>query len=212
MPTIFDAQRDENNQKLESKPFKISKDLPVDYKTAKSQHLYLHSFCIRPQTRFETQRDDEELILLIRAHPITQIPWILAVIVLSFVPILLSLFFGTYFSASQIIFANAIWYSFLFSYSFVNIINYIFNVGVVTNFRIVDFDFHNVLYKEVNETVLTKIEDITAKTGGFIRTIFHYGDIFIQTAGAEANIEFMGAPEPTEIAAIVNELIRRSQK
>lgn len=207
MPTIFESRN--TGTAATPPPKDVGFNHFSKFSHDKTGHYYLHSFCIRPKVRFETQRGDEELILLLRAHPITQIPWILGAVVVFLVPLFLSVIIGHLFTPKQLIFANFFWYSFLVSYIFINILHYIFNVGIVTNFRVIDVDFHNVLYKEVNQTVLPKIEDITAKTGGFIKMLFHYGDVFVQTAGAEANIEFHGVPEPTEVASIINELMKQ---
>ena len=46
------------------------------------QHLYLHSYCYKPGINFEQKEVDEEVILKIRAHPITQIPWIINGVIL----------------------------------------------------------------------------------------------------------------------------------
>jgi len=45
--------------------------------TLSSSHQILHAFNIRPNIRFEAQGDNEQVILVVRAHPITQIPWLL---------------------------------------------------------------------------------------------------------------------------------------
>lgn len=82
---------------------------------------------------------------------------------------------------------------------------------MVTNERIVDVDFHGTLYKEVSASSIGKIEDVTIKTGGFAASLFHYGNLFIQTAGTEGNIEFINIPNPTQAASIINNLMR-SQK
>ena len=54
-----------------------------------------------------------------------------------------------------------------------------------------------------------KIEDVTSKTGGFLSSIFDYGNVFVQTAGTEANIEFVNIPKPSQVAQIINSLINQ---
>ena len=56
-------------------------------------------------------------------------------------------------------------------------------------------------------TTISKIEDVTSKVGGFFRSIFDYGNILVQTAGEEPNIEFLGVPHPSQIVKIINELM-----
>ncbi len=172
-------------------------------------HRYLHAFCINPQTRFEGQQDDEQVILILRSHPITQLPWILAAAILALVPPFIVFLVENYFLPRQLIFIYLVWYFFLISYIYVNVINYLFNVGILTNQRIIDVDYHNVLYKEMNASPLSKIEDVTTKTGGFIRSLFHFGDIFVQSAGAQVNIEYLGIPDPQEAARIINIIMQQ---
>lgn len=172
------------------------------------RHRFLHAFCIYPSMRFETQSASEYVILLLRAHPITQIFWILTAFIMVVVSFFISLFLGRILTSQQLIFTLLFWYAFIASYVFLNILNWLFNVGIVTNERIVDVDFHGTLYKEVSVSSIDKIEDVTVKTGGFAASLFHYGNLFIQTAGTEKHIEFINIPNPTQVASIINNLIK----
>lgn len=197
MPTIFESPNKPNGN------FKSHQSL-LD----KSQHRYFHSFCVNPHVRFESQNEGEHVYLLLRVHPFTQVPWLIAAAVLFIVPVVLNTFIGQLLLVRYVLFGNMMWYSLLFSYIFLNILSYLFNVGLVTNHRIIDIDFNNILYKEVDETLIEKIEDVTTKTGGFIRSFFHFGDLLVQTAGAVSYIDFLAIPDPTDAASIINELMQ----
>jgi hypothetical protein len=168
----------------------------------------LHSFTMYPTIKFETQSPNEQVILLLRAHPITQLSWILATIFIILLSYIFDFFLMNLLTPKEIIFINILWDTGAFSYAFLNFISWLYNVGIVTNLRIVDVDFHSLLYKEVSATVITKIEDVTVKSGGFARSIFDYGNLFIQTAGTESNIEFPNIPHPTEASSIINNLMQ----
>jgi uncharacterized membrane protein YdbT with pleckstrin-like domain len=198
MPVVFKAK---------SKPTRAKPELPVVSSSNGPEHHLFHSFCLRPSVRFETQGDDEAAILVLRAHPITQVPWVFTALIILILPFFFNVFLTNYLSTPQTMFLNFFWYGFLFSFIFVNILNYIFNVGIITNFRVIDVDFTNILYKEVTDTVLDKIQDVTVKTAGFVASLFNYGNLFIQTAGTEANIEFINIPNPTEAATAINNLM-----
>lgn len=90
---------------------------------------------------------------------------------------------------------------------FVNFLLWYFDLSIVTNERIVDIDFPNILRKEVSATTLARVEDVTMRRGGFIRVLFNYGDIFIQTAGTELEFEFLSVPNPEQVVRIINELM-----
>jgi len=166
----------------------------------KSSHSLFHSFCIKPNYRFETQHANEQIILVLRAHPITQLPWIINSIVLFVVLIFLNFVFFNFLLPAQTFFANFFGLAFIFAYIWFNFLSWFFNVGIIT-------DFHAVIYKEVTETQLSKVEDVTAKSGGFFASIFNFGNVFVQTAGTEINIEFYNIPKPAEVTKIINSLI-----
>jgi len=170
-------------------------------------HKLFHSFCLYPNVKFETQENKENVILVLRAHPITQIYWLLNSLFFIFILSLLNYFFPSFFNATQIFFLNVFAIVFILSYLWLNFLNWFFNVGVISNKRIIDIDFHGIIYKEVTATHLNKIEDITSKGGGYFQSFFDYGNVFIQTAGTEANIEFIDVPYPSQVATMINELI-----
>jgi hypothetical protein len=83
----------------------------------------------------------------------------------------------------------------------------VFNVGIVTNKRVLDIDFNLVLNKEITGSPLDDITDITIKSKGFIPSLFDYGDVEIQTPGAMQNIEYLSVPMPASVVTIINNLM-----
>lgn len=179
--------------------------------TEVSSHHILHSFCIRPDVRFDIQEKDEEVILTLRAHPITLLPWIINGLILFILLILLNIVFGSIFSTAQFFLLNLTLIIFILSYLWFNFLSYFFNVGIVTNKRVIDVDFSAVIYREVTDANLNNIEDITSKSGGYFQALFDYGNVIIQTAGtAEVNVDFLKIPKPAQVVNIIDNLI--SQK
>lgn len=169
-------------------------------------HAILHSFCVKPKVKFETQLPNEEVILVLRAHPITQLPWILNGLLLFFLLFFLSFFFSSALSTTQSIFLNFLILVFILSYFWFNFLAYFFNVGIITNMRIIDMDYHAIIYKEFSEAKLNRVEDITAKSSGYFASLFNFGDVFVQTAGAAENLEFLKVSKPTDAVSIINSL------
>lgn len=170
-------------------------------------HVLLHSFCIKPKAHFETQLENEEILLLLRAHPVTQLPWIFNGIFLLILLFFVNIFVGSFFSSQQLLFFNIGGFAFIFAYLWFNFLSWFFNVGIITNLRILDVDFHAVISKEITEARLSKVEDITEKTAGYFGALFNYGSVFIQTAGTEANVEFINIPRPTDVVKIINSIL-----
>lgn len=168
-----------------------------------------YSYCLNPQVKFDTQEDGENIYLLLRSHPFTQIGWILSSIFFFILLFVLNLFPQSFLNLGQILIINLFFIIFILSYIWFNILNWYFNVGIVTSKRVIDIDFYAVLYKEITVAQLEKIEDITVKSGGYFESLFDYGSIFIQTAGTEANVEFIDVPYPSEATQIINKLLSK---
>lgn len=173
----------------------------------KSVNKLFFSYLIRPQIKFEAYEPGENITLLLRAHPITQIHWLFNSIILFLLLFGLDMFVSSLLQPGQIFVLNAFCVIFILSYIWYNFLNWYFNVGIVTNRRVVDIDFHGILYKEVTVARLNKIEDITVKSGGYFAALFDYGTVFVQTAGSEANVEFVSIPFPSLVAQNINQLL-----
>lgn len=171
---------------------------------------YFQSFLFKPKVKCEFRQDNEEIILLVRSHPITQIYWIINGFFIFFFLAIGNYFFPSFLTLSQIFFLNSLIVFFIFSYWWFNFLLWYFNVGVITNRRVIDIDFYSLIYREVTSANINNIEDITVKTGGFFQSLFNYGDVFIQTAGTMLNIEFYKIPSPERVREIVNNLLPES--
>ena len=168
-----------------------------------------YSYCLNPQSKFDTQEDDEKIYLLLRSHPFTQIGWILSSIFLFILLFISNFFIQSFFNLGQIFIINLFFIIFILSYIWFSILNWYFNVGIITSKRVIDIDFYAVLYKEITVAQLGKIEDITVKSGGYFESLFDYGSIFVQTAGTEANVEFIDVPYPSDAIQIINKLLSK---
>lgn len=167
--------------------------------------------------RFETQEPGESIILLLRKHWITNFVWVAIGLLLLILPIIifpavaLSGIIPPNFPASFTSLIILVWYLLTFSYVLVNFLLWYFTVSIVTNDRIIDIDFVNILNKRFSATRISKVEDVTMRRGGFIRVIFDFGDIFVQTAGKEVEFEFLAVPKPEQAVRIINELMGKGE-
>lgn len=173
---------------------------------------FFSSFVSHPKgVAFQDQEENEDIILIIRRHFITNVPWIFTAILLSILPIfspfLFQFFpFMTPSTQTQILLIS-FFYLIIFGFVLLNFTLWYFHIGIITNIRIRDIDIHGILYKDISETKNTQIEDVSYSQIGFIRSLFNYGDVAVQTAGSHPNIEFDKAPRPSEIARIIGDLI-----
>ena len=173
----------------------------------------LSAFSINPHgVVFQTQEQDEQVILLMRRHIVTNVPWILGAIIAFILPILLSPFIaeiGLFSSAGigNMFIFTLLWYTGIFTFTFLSFINWYFNVYIVTNERVIDVDFVNLTYKQISHAPIFKIQDIKFEQVGVVAGIFNFGTVTIQTAGELPNFDFEDVPNPAEVVHIISDLV-----
>lgn len=177
---------------------------------------YVHafsSFCENPGgVTFETEHPNEHILLFLKKHFVTNVPWIVTTIVLFLIPSLLRVLFAIFESPffvpnSYLQIFELFYYMAVFTYAFVSFITWFYNVTLVTQERVIDIDFSELVYHDVAQTKLNLVEDVNYTQTGFIRTFFNYGDVFIQTAGGKENLEALAVPQPGRAVRIIGNLI-----
>lgn len=179
----------------------------------------LTCFAVNPTgVRFETQQEDEEVVLFLRQHIIVNVPWILVASILLIMPTVLSpMIFGNLklpfvVPAGFFIVGMLFWYLFTFGFILMSFLRWFFNIYIVTNERVVDIDFIHLLYKEFSEARLEKVQDLSYKSGGLFAAFFNFGDVSIQTAGELPNFEFDAVPRPERVLQTISELVEKVKK
>ena len=168
----------------------------------------LASFCYYPKNvNFINKDPEEEIILLVRRHPITNLGWLVTALFLIVVPAFLTVFpfFSLLPTGFQII-SVIVWYLVVTAYILEKYLSWFFQVNIITDERIIDVDFLNLIYREMSDAGIRNIEDVTVKIGGGIRTFFNYGDVVIQTAAQIPQITFEDIARPDLVAKVLREL------
>lgn len=78
------------------------------------------------------------------------------------------------------------------------------DIWVITNQRIVDSLRRHWFHHRMASADLVDVEDIAVQREGFLPTVFNYGDLRCQTAGALPNFVLAGIPGPAEVLGIVD--------
>jgi len=166
------------------------------------------NFLVNPKVlTFAEQEEDEIIYLAVRPHLISNISWIAT----SFFMLLVPLFFH-YFSfldflpfkyRFSIIF---FWYLLTFIFAFEKFLSWYFDFYLITNKRIVDISFNNLLNKHFAQTDISMIQDVSSSVKGFLGTFFNFGDLLIQTAAEINQINFEKVPDPSKIIKLIKEL------
>jgi len=171
-----------------------------------------------PDLRFENQEENETVILFLRQHLITLVPVLVLEVLLFLGPmVLFPIFFKMLSTTINIpigytIIGIIFWYTASFGILLAKFLYWFFNIFIVTNERIVDIDFINLLYKDVAEARLSRVQDISYNQRGIFATIFDYGDVTIQTAGELPNFSFEIVPKPSEVVDIISDAAKLKTK
>lgn len=175
------------------------------------------SFIENPNNcHFEGQDADEDIILLLRAHPITNLSWFIPALLLFFVPVILPKVIGMLsfnlpvlpptFTAAFLL----INYLLVAVIAFEGFLYWYFNVYILTDKRIIDVDFSSILFKNVDQAALEDVQEASSSVRGLLGLIFNMGDVLVQTAGARAGgIDFQKVPHPDKVADLI---IEQSEK
>ena len=173
----------------------------------------LRSLVANPEgIKFEGEEPDETIILLVRAHLITNLGWAGLTLGFGLTPIILfpalvSLGVMPSVSAGTGLVFLLFWYSITFTYAFINFLYWFFNVHIVTNERIVDVDWRSIIYHKTSATRMTKVQDVSWIRSGVLAGFFDYGTINVQTAAEEENFIFENVPYPELISQKLQELV-----
>lgn len=194
-------------------------DIFIDHQPATLPKLrtphsrFLRSFVHFPRNvRFDTQSQKENIVLLLRQHPIVNVPWIFLGLIFLFTPPLLSLVvIGEVLSPTYRLIGLILWYVFIFAYLFEHFLRWYYNVLIVTDQRLIDVDFPSLLYREMTEARLDHVEEVSNRKGGYLRSLFDFGDVLVQTAGAIPEIEIEDVPDPERVTKIIYDLIGKTE-
>ncbi len=163
---------------------------------------------IKPKrVRFFDKTEDEEALVVLRRHPLVKIPPLILFLAM-FLVASLTVSFGWLDSLSSGLRTMTVygWLVLAFLIGWSAFLNWYFNVSIISNKRIINVDFHDLIYREVSDANLDKIQDVTHNMGGLLGIIFNFGNVYVQTAGSKPQIEFLKVPRPAEVASTLRKL------
>ena len=218
MPDIYVAPKKKKPKKpLEIKAREIEKEeekiVSEEVKKTGTRNP-LSAFMVLPKgISFETQAKEEKILFVLRRHLITNIPWIFFAILMILAPTILRIVPLLDFLPSRYqLISVVIWYLVTMAFILESFLSWYFNAYIITDERIIDIDFYSLIYKEVSETKIENIQDVTYKVGGAIRALFNFGTVYIQTASEVPEFEFDDVPNPSQVAKILNRLIIQEEQ
>ena len=162
---------------------------------------------------FDAQIKNEQVILLLRQHPVVLIKPFVIFVLAMFFPMLVQVSTILNFLPDQFKTAFAIgWYVMTFGFALESFLVWFFNVYIITDERIIDVDFLSLIYKNLSIAKIDNIEDVTVTASGALASIFDYGNVLIQTAAEKNEFEFENVPYPTRVSELLNELMVEEER
>ena len=117
--------------------------------------ILLSSYLQKPtNVCFDGEDDDENVVLFLRRHFITNTVWIVLTLFMLSVPTLLTNLFASNnitlienLPPSYKFMIGAFWAVFTFGFAFTSFLRWFFNAYLVTNKRVIDIDFESLIHR-----------------------------------------------------------------
>jgi len=170
--------------------------------------------------RLPRQKPDENIRFFLRRHWFTVLKLVTILILVALIPVVL--FFLVYYFAPDtlshpthlplLVIGASIYYLAIWLIFFQEFLDYYLDTWIVTNQRIINIEQHGLFSRVASELNLHTVQDVTSKIKGFLHTMFDYGDLVIQTAGAEIVFQFKDIPEPDKVKRAILEMVDQQKK
>jgi len=178
-----------------------------------------HDFFIESTAKeklFMGQNPNQRIIEVLRRGFIIELKWVVPVIVILFVVFFSDLILKDYF---LIPFSDNFYFCLkLFilivtlCYAFNKYNDWFYSVNIITNHRVIDFEFVGLGIKKIVETELKNIQSISVTNVGVWSFIFGLSDIHILTSGDNPNIDFEFISESKRIQDLLSDLSRNPRR
>jgi hypothetical protein len=212
-PAITTAQH-ASKDILKSESANIDQDSPESQKRFPSEHKTpgIFSSLIKYPRKFSFVHQDknEQIILFVRRHFAVNFLWITISVITAALPLFIFTFLtlnGIFLPLSFILILTTFYYLIVIGYAFYNFIEWFYNIGIITQKRIIDIDFIRLSYIDVAITQLPEIEDVVHKQKGFFASFFDYGDVIAHTVAGQEDFIFEKIPRPALVTDLLSKMI-----
>jgi hypothetical protein len=167
---------------------------------------------------FVELKPEEKIIIILRRYWLIILIQLLKIMVLFILPFLAWLAIFTFLDTQNPLFislfwlGSAFWWLIMWVLLFLVWIDYYLDIWIITNQRIIDVRQKRLFKREVAELTFLRIQDLTIKIRGVLRTFLNFGTLEIRTAGTfesaqENNIFILeDIHKPSEVQNILSQL------
>ncbi len=167
--------------------------------------------------------------MVVRKHPLILVGSLIPYAILDYLPYLLPALgrFLETASAANVVgwidilsfenpwtrFIIGIYWLFVWMGAFGTFINFYLDQWYITTERIVDIDQKDFWHRQVSTLLLTRVEDVETNISGLFDTLFGFGTISVETAGAEpGRFKMPGLSRPREVRDLILKEAARSRR
>lgn len=155
---------------------------------------------------FPGQESNETIFIYTRRYALAFLPIFLMIFLMAILGMLIILFLNNFLPYNVIVFLGSGFLLFTLLFTLVEFFDFYFDVYIVTDRRVVTIRQERLFNRTIDQLLFEDVQDVEARSKGFFETIFSYGDVSIQTAGAKPNFTFAQVAHPNEISAIILDL------
>ncbi len=170
-------------------------------------------------TLFPGQEPGEKIILVLHRHSWILFKFVFVYLIFAGLPLLFKYLIETYTFfvwaeplGAIISLGLSLYYLFLVTLFFRSWLDYYLDIWIITSERIVSIEQKGLFARQVSTQKLYRIQDVTAEVKGILPTFFHYGNVYIQTAGEEERFIFKEIPSPYEVSKKIMWLVDDKKK
>lgn len=171
-------------------------------------------------TQFIHQKPYEHIVYKVRRHYVTLVPAILIFVLLLLAPLGVAWLVTNVFprllempAAPPLgILLGSLYYLSVLLFFYTYFIDFYLDVLVITNDRLIDIEQLGLFARSVSELDLYKTQDVTSTVKGIFASLFNYGDVSIQTAGAAEKFHVQNVPNPEGLRQAILDLTDEDRK
>ncbi len=140
---------------------------------------------------FESQHDDEQVLLMFRRHPLVMRKGLIGVLICLLISMIPSLIWPTHLEYLWFVLVGLVVGSVFMFYAW---IGWHFSIIVLTDQRLIQISQNGLFKRTVVDVGLDKVQNINYQVSGVQETLLGYGTIMVQTYVGDLVIEFVHHP------------------
>lgn len=157
--------------------------------------------------KFPGKEEKEKIIYILRRHWLIEFWIFIRYLFLAAIPVAIYFYAQHFFPEWQnynqiyalVVLAVSIYYLNILLFFFQSWIDYYLDVWIITNLKIVSIDQRRLFSRHISRMSFNRLQDATSETKGFLATIFKFGNVHIQSAGAKERFVLKQIPNPDEV-------------